>query len=172
VHPFAKYLLVKVPDWALAALVAGLLHRRLGLSPVVLAVLLALWIGKDLVMYRSVRDAYVAEGPSPREDLVGRTGVVEKPLRPVGMVRIGGELWRAEPAAPGAGFSRGRRVRVEEVRGLTLRVTEEPGQGDARRRRREGEGLPGVPRPQAPTASARDEASASAAEAGPEGSAR
>jgi membrane protein implicated in regulation of membrane protease activity len=172
VHPFAKYLLVEVPEWILAGLIAVLLHRWLGLSPVVAALLVALWIGKSIVQYRSVRDAFVAQGRSPREDLVGRTGVVVKPLRPVGMVRVGGELWRAEPASPGASLSPGRRVRVAEVRGLTLRVAEETGRADARRGRQGGGERPGAPGPQAPAVSPPEEASASGAEAGPGGSAR
>jgi membrane protein implicated in regulation of membrane protease activity len=158
VHPFAKYLLVEVPEWVLVAVLAVLLHRWLGLSPVAAALLVVLWIGKSIVQYRSVRDAFVARGRSPREDLVGRTGVVVKPLRPAGLVRIGGELWRAESAAPG-GTSRGRRVRVEEVRGLILRVTEETGRSDARRHQGEGGELPEAPPPQAPTASPPEEAS-------------
>jgi membrane protein implicated in regulation of membrane protease activity len=158
VHPFAKYLLVEVPEWVLAALIAVLLHRWLGLSPVAAALLLALWIGKDLFLYRSVRDAYVARGKSPREELLGQTGVVVKPLRPMGVVRIGGELWRAESASPGVGIPRGRRVRIEGVRGLVLTVAEER--------------LPREARPQASTASSPGETSASGTEASPGGSAR
>jgi membrane protein implicated in regulation of membrane protease activity len=172
VHPFAKYLLIEVPEWALAALIAVLLHRWLGLSPVAGALLVALWIGKSIVQYRSVRDAYVAEGRSPRDDLLGRTGVVVKPLRPAGMVRIGGELWKAEAPADGAGIPRGRRVLVKEVRGLTLRVTEETGPGAARLPPREGDPGRADPRPQAPTASSPGEGSVSSAEAGAGGSAR
>ena len=108
----------------LAALVAVALHRWAGLSPVVGAVLVAAWIVKDFVIYPWVRDAYTGDSPSPTEGLRDATGVVVKPLRPVGIVRLGSELWRAETAGDGREIPCGRQVRVEEVRGLTLRVAE------------------------------------------------
>jgi membrane protein implicated in regulation of membrane protease activity len=172
VHPFAKYLLLEVPGWILAGLIAVLLHRWMGLSPLAAGLIVALWIGKDVVLYRSVRDAYVAEGPSPTDRLLGRTGVVVEPLRPIGMVRLGGELWRAEPAAEGGAIPRGRRVRVEGVRGLLLSVAEETRDGVGRSPRRPvGPGQPDR-RPQAPTASSPGEASRSGPEAGSGGSVR
>jgi membrane-bound ClpP family serine protease len=113
-----------MPGWALAALVAVALHEWAGLSPVGCAVLAAAWIVKDFVIYPWVRDAYAGEGPSPKESLLDSIGVVVKPLRPVGIVRLGSELWRAEPVAEGREIPRGHYVRVEEVSGLTLRVAE------------------------------------------------
>jgi membrane-bound serine protease (ClpP class) len=56
--------------------------------------------------------------------LVGTTGEVTTPCRPLGQVRIGGEIWAArceEGANPGA------QVRVLEVDGLTLVVEPVPG---------------------------------------------
>jgi membrane-bound serine protease (ClpP class) len=56
--------------------------------------------------------------------LVGRLGVVRRPLNPVGMVSVDGELWNARRAwelddvAP----DRGDKVVIEGVEGLTLAV--------------------------------------------------
>jgi membrane-bound ClpP family serine protease len=121
---FTRYVLLEAPGWVLAALVALALHQWAGLSPVVCAVAVAAWILKDFVVYHWVRDAYAGGGRTPKESLLDSTGVVVKPLRPVGVVRLGAELWRAEPALEGQEIPRGRHVRVEEVRGLTLRVAE------------------------------------------------
>ena len=62
------------------------------------------------------------------EELVGATGEVRVPLDPEGQAFVGGALWRAR-AADGVGEvdlarlrTRGARVRVESVEGLTLRV--------------------------------------------------
>jgi membrane protein implicated in regulation of membrane protease activity len=93
-------------------------------SALAIALLVVVWIGKDLVIYPWVRDAYAGDSQGPKELLLGQTAVVVKPLRPVGVVRLGAELWRAEPEREGIVIPRGRVVRVREVRGLTLVVTE------------------------------------------------
>ncbi len=102
--------------WALAVLVAIALHEWAGLSTVVCVVLVAAWVAKDFVIYPRVRDAYRGEGRTPMEDLLHSTGVVVKPLRPAGLVRLGSELWRAEPAAPGREIPRVRRGVGGDVR--------------------------------------------------------
>jgi len=124
---FTKYLLLEAPGWALAALVAVALHRWFGLSTLAGMVLVALWIAKDFVLYRWVRHAYVGDERSPKDKLVGQTGVVVEPLEPAGIVRLGSELWRAEPVPEGVSMPRGRRIRVAEVHGLTLRVVDTEG---------------------------------------------
>lgn len=53
------------------------------------------------------------------EALVGRSAKVVTPCRPIGQVRVGGEIWRAH-CQRGAGA--GERVRVRAVDGLTLVV--------------------------------------------------
>ncbi len=59
--------------------------------------------------------------------LPGQRGFVEVELNPKGQVRVGGELWSAEPA-PGetAPIPEGVRIRVEAVKGLRLLVRREP----------------------------------------------
>jgi membrane-bound serine protease (ClpP class) len=57
--------------------------------------------------------------------LVGRTAVVRTRLQPRGQVYLHGELWQAE-AADGDDIDPGREVVVEDVEGLTLRVTPAP----------------------------------------------
>ena len=62
---------------------------------------------------------------SGAEGLIGQTGVVRRPLDPVGHVAIDGELWRArrclaEEDDPPPG--EGEPIVVHEVQGLTLRV--------------------------------------------------
>jgi membrane-bound serine protease (ClpP class) len=58
------------------------------------------------------------------DGLVGRLGVVRRPLEPVGVVNVMGELWRARPSWMEGEpvLAEGEEVVVEEVRGLTLRV--------------------------------------------------
>jgi membrane protein implicated in regulation of membrane protease activity len=53
------------------------------------------------------------------ETLIGALGVVVTPCRPVGQVRLQGELWEAHCAA---GAAAGERVRVLSREGLRLEV--------------------------------------------------
>jgi len=56
-----------------------------------------------------------------RETLVGKTGVVRKPLRPAGIAHLLGEEWSAI-SSTGAEIPTGTIVRVVAVDGLSLRV--------------------------------------------------
>ena len=53
------------------------------------------------------------------ETLVGATAVVVEPLRPEGLVRVVGELWRARAAGE---VEAGERVRIVALDGLVLDV--------------------------------------------------
>jgi membrane-bound serine protease (ClpP class) len=67
--------------------------------------------------------AYKAQRTRPRSGanpLVGDTGIVKKALAPEGMVFMHGEYWSAVSDTP---IEAGENVRVEEVHGLTLKVT-------------------------------------------------
>ena len=55
------------------------------------------------------------------ETLLGAEAEVTAPCRPVGQVRVHGELWRARCDA---GADAGDRVRVQSVEGLTLVVVQ------------------------------------------------
>jgi membrane-bound serine protease (ClpP class) len=66
----------------------------------------------------------VMTGP---QALLGATGVAQQPLVPSGQILVHGELWQAESNDP---VNPGDRVRVRDVRGLTLLVERVPaGQG-------------------------------------------
>lgn len=53
------------------------------------------------------------------EALIGRTAEVVRPCRPLGLVRLEGELWQARCEA---GADRGEQVWVVALDGLTLQV--------------------------------------------------
>jgi membrane-bound serine protease (ClpP class) len=53
------------------------------------------------------------------EAMVGSPGETVSELNPTGLVRIGGELWRAEAREP---IGQGTRVQVLEVQGTKVRV--------------------------------------------------
>jgi membrane-bound serine protease (ClpP class) len=55
--------------------------------------------------------------------MIGEIAVVIQPLAPIGQVMVNGEIWQAESATPAAP---GERVRVRELRDLTLLVERVP----------------------------------------------
>jgi membrane-bound serine protease (ClpP class) len=72
--------------------------------------------------------ALAARSPVGAPALVGETGVARVALSPEGQVLVHGELWRA--VARGTPVEEGARVRVVDVKGLTLTV-EKTGEGGA-----------------------------------------
>jgi len=115
------YLLWQIPGYAVAGLLLGLAHEWGWLSPGGAVVILVLWIAKDLAVYP------LLARPSPRspvgpDSLVGTHGTVESDLAPRGLVRVNGELWRAEPVPPARGLAAGTPVVVRATRRLTLFV--------------------------------------------------
>jgi membrane-bound serine protease (ClpP class) len=79
-------------------------------------VLLPLWVLELFGWNRTTKRHRKAVGA---ETLIGREAVVSLPCRPVGQVRLDGEIWEARCEA-GAGT--GERVRITGREGLTLVV--------------------------------------------------
>lgn len=121
-RPFARYLLLESPGWLLAGVLATFAHQWFAVSLELAVLLVALWVAKDLALYPWLRHAFAGDAPSESEKLVGASAVVQVALDPVGLVRLGHELWRAEAAAADRPIERGRPVRVRAVDGLTLQV--------------------------------------------------
>ena len=79
-------------------------------------VLLPLWVLELFGWNRTTKRHRRAVGA---ETLIGREAVVSEPCRPVGQVRLDGEIWEARCEA---GASTGDRVRVTGRQRLTLVV--------------------------------------------------
>jgi membrane-bound serine protease (ClpP class) len=60
------------------------------------------------------------------EEMLGAHGVVRSPLDPLGHVFVKGALWRARSERP---VTVGQKVVVDDVEGLTLTVSPDPGEG-------------------------------------------
>jgi membrane-bound serine protease (ClpP class) len=93
------------------------------LNPAVFGVMLALVAaiaGAVLLGVIRSRRLPVTTG---KEAIIGQVATVVEPLEPVGRVKLLGEDWAARNVlAPGAPIEAGRKVRVMEVKGLTLYV--------------------------------------------------
>ena len=114
--PFLRYLVLQVPSWLAVAAGLIVLHWLTGWPAWIVPAGTALYMAKDLAMYRLVRHTLRAPPPA----LVGARGRVVERLAPGGWVRVAGELWRAE--ARGTAIDAGAEVVVRGVQGLTLRV--------------------------------------------------
>jgi membrane-bound ClpP family serine protease len=122
-HVFARYLAFEAPSWLALAAVLWLLVRVWELSTSTAALVLALWVLKDLALFPVLRVAYEPSGGSGgAENLLGALGTVSAELAPEGWVRIGAERWRARAAREHAPLAVGAAVRVTAVEGLLLRV--------------------------------------------------
>ena len=118
-----KYMLFQVPGWVGAAIVLLALMEWFSLPPWMALGLFALWVIKDITLYPLVRTAYESDVKTGVEQLVGERGVAQDRLDPHGMVRVRGELWRAEAEPAGQRIEPNTKIRVTAARGLTLIVS-------------------------------------------------
>jgi len=125
---FARYLAFEAPSWVLLGVVLAVLMRGWGLTLPVAALVLGLWVLKDLALFPVLRIAYEPGGGSGGvENLIGALATVSAELAPEGWVRIGAERWRARVSRQHAPVPVGAAVRVVAVEGLLLRVEPTPG---------------------------------------------
>jgi membrane-bound ClpP family serine protease len=123
---FLRYLAFEAPSWVLLAAVLGVLMPVWDLSLGLAALVLGLWILKDLALFPILRIAYEpAGGSGGAENLIGAVGIVSADLDPEGWIQIGPERWRARVAREQAPLPAGASVRVTAVEGLLLRVEPE-----------------------------------------------
>ena len=121
-----KYALFQVPGWVGAAIVLFALMEWFRLPPWMALGLFCLWVIKDIALYPIVRTAYESDVKTGVEQLVGEKGVAQDRLDPHGMVRVRGELWRAEAESEGQRIEPNSEIEVTAARGLTLIVSKRP----------------------------------------------
>ena len=113
-----RYLALQIPGWLLAGLVVVGLVVWAGVPAWIAALVLAGFIGKDLLLYPVIRATF-ARAPTPPRP-IGARGVAVEPLRPTGLIRVNGELWTARAAT--RPLDARTPVVVRGARGLTLFV--------------------------------------------------
>ena len=114
--PFVRYLLLQIPGWLAVTAALAVLHWFTAWPLWIVPAGLAIFVAKDLAMYRVYRHTL----RPPRPALVGARGRAIDRLAPTGYVRIEGELWRAETTGPP--IPQGTEIIVRATQGLTVTV--------------------------------------------------
>ena len=119
---FLRYALWQLPGFTVFVVTLLLVSRWANLPRWLVWIGVILWVVKDLFFFPRVWRAYDSDPSRAAHSMVGKKGIVETPLRPSGLVRVHGEVWRAEARRGSLPVGAGETVRIEEVRGLTLIV--------------------------------------------------
>jgi membrane protein implicated in regulation of membrane protease activity len=83
---------------------------------------IAIWVGKDVILFPLVRKAYDWDRPQGANAMVDERGIAKERLAPSVYVQIRGELWRAELVEGSPPIEKGERVQVEGVCRLKIVV--------------------------------------------------
>jgi len=118
-----KYTLFQLPEvlfFAAALTVAG---RWMTIPTWFFWGVLFFLIIKNIAIFPFVWRAYDSRDAKRLYHMIGKKGVVIEPLRPQGVVRVNGELWKAEISDKTVQVYQDEPIRVDDVRGFCLIVT-------------------------------------------------
>lgn len=120
-----RYTLLQIPGLVLLVLLLLLVQRWVDLPTWFVCGLVAFWAAKDVILFFYTWRAYDHERDA--DPMTDARGIATERLDPAGRVQVRGELWRAEAIGDGRPIEKGARVRVREIRGLTLLVEQDSG---------------------------------------------
>ena len=127
-RPYAilfKYSLLQIPELVLVIAILLLLKQWFDLPAYVVWGVTLLWAVKDVLLFPLTWRSYDSSGQFDAHPMVGREGVAQEPLAPLGYIRVGGELWLAEAIGGQGPIKKGEKVRVRKIKGLKLFVDRE-----------------------------------------------
>jgi len=120
---FARYLLMQIPSGFAVGLGLWAFVHWGPLTPAIAAVLFCVWVIVEIALFPVLRIGYETGGQRAGvEAMIGMVGRVCRDLNPEGFVQLGHERWRALAVAGPLPIEAGTRVRIREVRHLTLVV--------------------------------------------------
>jgi membrane-bound ClpP family serine protease len=122
----AKYWALQLPATALVIVVLLGVVDHLAWPRWLVWTIGALWVAKDAILYPFVWRSYNPSDPAALPyPMKNAKGVAIECIDPSGLVRVWGELWRAELSRGARRIEKGETVRVNARHGLTLRVEPE-----------------------------------------------
>ncbi len=115
-------ILVLLLDEAAVVAVVFLVFWALGIKmPLPIIIVMGLLLGALVfITHKAVIPALRKKRITGSEGMIGLEATVIEPLAPVGVVRVGGEYWKAKSA--GENVAVGEEVEILELKGLTLMV--------------------------------------------------
>ncbi|MBW2287846.1 MAG: NfeD family protein [Deltaproteobacteria bacterium] len=120
---FARYLLMQIPSGFAVALGLWAFVHWGPLTPAIASLLFGVWVAVEIALFPVLRIGYETGGQRAGvEAMIGAVGRVSRDLDPEGFVQLGHERWRALAATGPLPITAGTRVRIREVRHLTLVV--------------------------------------------------
>jgi len=117
-----RYTLFQIPSLALLVVILLVVRRYIDLPQWFLWGFMLLWVAKDAILFPFVWRAYDRSQERSLHNMVGKKGVAEERLDPLGYIRIHGELWKAEVIDGAPPVEKGESVQVQGIRGLVLLV--------------------------------------------------
>ena len=123
-----RYWLYQLPGIVVVAALTAVAAQWLSLPPWACVAATVLWIAKDAALYPVVKASYQAGSPTGPASLIGSIGTARDALDPIGLIKIGPELWKAKSSSPAAA---GDVVRVVGCSGMTLLVEVRPTETDS-----------------------------------------
>jgi membrane protein implicated in regulation of membrane protease activity len=124
----AKYWALQLPGTVLLLLVLLEVGQHLAWPEWIMWTIVAVWVAKDAILYPFLWRAYDPSDPAALPyPMQGTKGVAIDRIDPCGLVRIWGELWRAELSRGARRIEEGETVHVKARHGLTLLVEPEGG---------------------------------------------
>ncbi len=123
-----RYTLLQLPALALLLMALVLVQRWINISNWVFWGSIMIWIAKDVVLFFFTWRAYETTAAKPGRSMVGARGITQNRLAPSGFIHVRGELWKAEVWGTGRPIEIGEKVKVRDIRGLTLVVQPDNGQ--------------------------------------------
>ncbi len=94
-----RYWLFQIPGIVVTSGVLAVGTFFFGMPIWACAVVLAIWVVKDALLYPLLKGSYETNVATGAERLIGSTGVVTQRLGPDGYVKVGSELWQARSTA-------------------------------------------------------------------------
>ena len=117
-----RYSLLQLPAIGLLLIALVLVQRWVVVSDWVFWGSIIFWITKDIILFPFTWRAYDWDGAREDRPMVGARGIAQETLDPSGFIQVRGELWKADVWGGGRSIEKGERVRVREMKGLTLLV--------------------------------------------------
>ena len=114
-----RYWLYQIPGIVLVASLTVAAAHWFSLPSWTCVLGVAVWVAKDAALYPMLKPSYRTGGPIGPAALIGSVGTVRDALDPIGLIKVGPELWKAKSSSPAAV---GEAVRVVGCSGMTLLV--------------------------------------------------